>query len=270
MHTRQMNRQPALIVLLCFIVLFTASHLRAEEEPIVIAGLDNYPPISFRDNGECKGILSDICKELLRRMNVDAKLTLLSVPLLLRNLENGQVDGAYMLFFNKEREKFLLLSALPLMTSSINVYTKRGYEFEFHSLKDLHGKQVGKQNSLLISDAFNTDVKNGWIILDEAREVEFNLKKLLAGRIDCFLGGNLGTRYQLNFLGIHNQVTELPNPIVPDLKLYFGLSKAGTRIKNKEGLMKKANLVIREMHEDGTIQYIQDLYLNNDSNAPSP
>lgn len=256
-----MKQSTARFFIVSMMIFFIVSEANAGDDTLVFAGIDSTIPFSYKDNGGYKGIFCDITDEIIRRLNVDAKVELLSFALILRYLKDGTVDGCFMLYRNKERESFALFSDQPVLRSSINVYVIKGQEFPFQSVKDLFGKRVGKQANFFTSKEFVDAVDTRRLVLDEARTCELNLKKLIAGRIDCYVGGAIGTYHSIKELGVAGQVVPLSTPLVSGMETYFAISKASKRLTMKTTFMERLNMVIHDMYEDGTIQRIEDGYL---------
>lgn len=234
--------------------------LHAADEPPVFVCVDTLYPFLYRDNEGAKGPLYDISLVIFKRLNLQAKIELYSFPLIIRYLQEGTVDGVLMLYKNVDRESFILYPELPLWESSINVYVRRGGEFGFRSVEDLYGKRVGNRTDFFISDAFNKAVKQNRLVLDEAREVVFNLKKLLAGRIDCYIGDSWATEYFIDHLDLGKEIVALSSPIVPNAGLYLAITKTGKRIKDKKGFISDLERVIHDVREDGTLRRIEADY----------
>lgn len=233
----------------------------SDDGTLVFVGIDGTIPFSYKENGNHHGIFCDIAGEIIRRMKVDAKIDLLSFALITRYLKDGAVDGCFMIYHNKERETYLMYARTPVLRSSINVYVKKGHGFDFESVTDLYGKRVGKQSNFFTSKAFVTAVENKRFILDEARTCEFNLKKLMAGRIDCYVGGDIGTRHSIKKLGLKGQVVALPTPLVYPMETFFAISRFSKKIQQQKIFIDTVDRIIREMYEDGTIQRIEASYL---------
>ncbi len=230
------------------------------DEPLVFVGIENGVPYSYEENGVKKGILYESITEIIRRLGIDAKIELVPFNSMLNVLQNGTADATFMIQRNKERESYLLYSRLPINTSSINIYTRRGKEFTFNEVKDLYNKKVGKQPASFISSEFDQAAKADRFTLDEAIQGESNLKKLIADRIDCYVGDLQASRFYIKRLKLQDEIVELSTPVVSGLQTYFALSKAGKRIKNKKAFLNKISQVIKALQDDGTFERIQNSY----------
>lgn len=230
------------------------------EEPLVFVGIENSIPYSFEEDGVKRGILYDSIAEIVRRLGIEAKIELVPFNRMLHVLQNGTADATFMIYRNKERERYLLYSPLPMSESSINVYTRRGKEFIFNNIKDLYNKKVGKQSGFFVSAEFDQAARAERFTVDEAVQGDANLKKLISDRVDCYVGGLQMSRYYIKRLKLNDQVSELTPPVVSGVRTYFALSKAGNRIKNKKAFLKRVNETIKALYKDGTFERIQNSY----------
>lgn len=254
-----MIKRLAVIFILVFGIASVCGTGRAEE-PLVFVGIENSVPYSYDEDGVRKGILYDSIAEIVRRLGIEAKIELVPFNRMLHVLQNGTADATFMIYRNKEREKYLLYSRLPMSESSINVYTRRGKEFAVNDVKDLYNKKVGKQSGFFISAEFDQAARAEKFTVDEAVHGDANLKKLVSDRIDCYVGGLQMSRYYIKRLKLQGQISELTPPIVSGVQTYFALSKAGSRIKNKKAFLKKINETIKALYKDGTFERIQNSY----------
>jgi len=254
---------------LAFLLILAASFfgsqvpfLYADEEPLLLIGLQNNPPLSYETGGEIRGILYDLTKELVKRMGVEARYELLPINRIIQYLKAGKADGVFFIVYSKDRESFLSYSSVPLFTSTMPVFTRKGEEFDFTGITDLRGKRVGKVSGYFISEEFLAAAENGLFTLDEASEIEFNLRKLALGRIDCFVSGLQTTKFAIRQLGLDDRISMLPIPIASGAKVYFALSRTGTRIPDKAAFIERVDRIIGNMYMNGTAMRIEESYLD--------
>jgi polar amino acid transport system substrate-binding protein len=230
------------------------------EQTLRFAGVENVYPFAYLENGVAKGYDVDIFREMMKRANVRVDIELLPFKRLYRYLEDGVLDGTFMIYFIKERESKVMYSLVPMHTFSYHIFVKKGQEFPFESLKDIYGKKVANQAGFSISPEFDAAVKAGSVTLDEALSIEMNLKKLMSGRVDCYISSARLIRRYTDDLGITDQISKLPNPIVKEKRLYMALSLSAKGIKDKKALIKLLSKIRNEMDRDGTIDAIDSRY----------
>lgn len=242
------------VIVIALLVLSVYSCSFAQAEPLVFVCIDSMYPILYHDKGVIKGPLYEISKIVFNRLKTEVTIEILSFPLILRYLKEGNADGVLMIYKNEERKAFLLYPDMPLWDADINVYVKKGNEFTYRTVEDLYGRRVGNRTDFFVSDLFSKAVKENLLILDDAREPGFNLKKLQAGRIDCYVGDSWSTDFMIEQLDLENEIVALPTPIVPNTGLYMAITLNGHRIKEKKQFVDRLSDVIREMKKDGTLK----------------
>lgn len=232
------------------------------DDTLHFVGVQNIIPFAYEEEGQKKGIDYEIFMEISKRMGFTAKIELLPWKRVWEYLKKGSIDGTIDIYFNKNREEFIIYSKIPIRYSAIHVFVNKGHEFDFRNISHLSGKTVGKQSGFFISHEFEQAVKSKKIVLDEAREVDRNLKKLILKRIDCLVSNPQVVKFYMKKLGLQHEIVELPVPLVPGKKVHLALSKNGKNIKDKLQFMEEINKTIKEIHGDGTFQEISAKYLN--------
>ncbi len=238
-------------------LLIMSSISFAEDRPLSFVCGKGFPPFSYEENGVVKGMDVETVEEMASRLNIKIKIELKPWKRVLSMTELGKSDGAFSCFKTAEREKFAFYTS-PVNYSTYSIFVKKGKEFNFSSITDLHGKFFGKNRGLAISDEFDQAVKEGKISVVEISDNLVDLAML--NRFEMFVDNLLLTQYQLKKNKLIEQFTPLPKPITKARGAYLIISKAAA-IKDKESLVKKITKVLREIHSDGTIQKIQNKYL---------
>lgn len=246
----------AVVVCLCL----ASSYVLAAEE-INFVAIENIVPFSYEEGGQIKGIDYEFFMEISKRVGFTPKATLAPFKRTLHLLETGTTDGSFQIYYKKEREEFLIYSEIPMHYSNVMVYVKKDDDFIFNKIEDLYGKKVGIQSGFFISPEFQKAVDEKKIVVDEARECEMNLKKLVSGRIDCFISSSQLAMFFINTLGFQEKIKELPTLLVSTKGTYLALSKNGKNIKDKSEFIKKINAAMKEITEDGTYEKIENKYL---------
>lgn len=243
-----------------FIGINIGTNLALAEDRIKIIGEDVFP-YSFTENGNKKGIDYDLIMEANKRMQIKADITFSPWKRMITTVEEGGYDAGFSVFYKKEREVFGIYAKTPLHYSKYSIFVKKGSEFKFESIKDLHGKTVGNIRGYKLNEEFDRAVSEGKIIVEEANEIAQNAKKLEAGRIDCVLGHHDLMLYTLKKLNLSDHIVPLPIPVEERKSAYLIFSRNGKNIADKNAFVNKYNTVLEEMMRDGTYQKINDKYL---------
>jgi len=231
-------------------------------ETLELAGVENVSPLIFQENGQMKGLDYDIWMELSKRLGVQANIQLLPFKRLWSNLQTGELDGTLQIYYNADRENEIIYSKTPMHWSAHYVIVRKADlpKFKGGTLDDLYGKTVGKNAGFFVTKEFEEAVKAGKITVDEQTSSELNLKKLVAGRIDCYVSNLHSAIWAAKQLGIQDQIAPLGQPFAEKKGTFFAISKKSKNIADKEGFMAKVDAELAKMHADGTVDRIWEKY----------
>jgi len=231
------------------------------ENTLVFGGLPNINPLSFEEDGVVKGFFSDVFRETARRAGFTITLKLYPIKRLEAYLQAGKLDGAVHLTHTPERDKYLTFLPTPLRISRTLVFVKKGREFPFHSVEDLEGKTVGVLLGWKAgrNTAFERAVQAGTIKIEPVVKVEQDLKKLMAGRVDCIIGTEQLTWYHANRLGVAKELAALETPI-DVVTVFSAISTRSKNIPDPQEFIKKMDAALNEIMSDGTYKALQEKY----------
>lgn len=246
------------LILSSSILLFSVSGFAAEK--ITFACLDNLPPFSYEENGAIKGYDYDIFMEVMNRAQIPVKVTPLPFKRSWAYLKEGEVDGIIMIYFKKEREKYIRYCRTPVHVATFYLFVKKDREFPFESITDLYGKYVGNQLGFYVTPEFSRAVAENKIFMEEAISIEMNLKKLMAGRLDCYISSIRLVRPISVELGISDKIMHLPNPILPKREILMAVSKKSARIKDIDAFIETFSRIRKQLDKDGTIARLDNMY----------
>lgn len=223
--------------------------------PLVVVGDVAFPPYSYLEAGQPRGIDVELMQELSRRTGVPLQLSLQPFKRVIESLRSGSVDAAMAVLHSAEREAFALYAGV-LHTSTYVLFVPRGAEFAFSGVESLRGKRIGKVRGFFISEAFEAEVAAGRIVLEEAASSDQTLRMLLAGRVDAFSGQSVVTRYYAREAGVLDKITALPQVLTPDRPSHLVLSRASAW-PDKVRWAERFRQVLDAMHRDGTVARIE-------------
>ena len=230
------------------------------ENILNFGSISDSAPLSFNDGGTVKGFLPDVFRETARRAGFDIKLKLFPIKRLEYYLQTGDIDGTVYLLPTESRREYITFSDSPIMTSRTVVFVKKGREFPFDTISDLFGKKIGVVLGWIVTNkAMEQAVQEGKIVVDNAPGHDLNLKKLIAGRVDCVIGTEQATSYHANELGISRDIEVLKTPI-SEISAFFGISKHTKNIVAPRSFMEDMNEMFNELISDGTYEKIMRQY----------
>ncbi|BBE32083.1 ABC transporter substrate-binding protein [Tepiditoga spiralis] len=173
--------------------------------------------------------------------------------------ENGSWDGSLGWSRNEEREKSFYYSD-PVIELKDFLFYKKDKKIKFESYEDLRGKTIGIVIGYYYGKEFEKAQKAGIFKVDQSTSDEINLKKLLAGRIDCTI-----LTYDIAMDILKNKFkkeeieqitnTKKPTKVSP---YYLILNK---KDKNNENIIKLFNKGLKQLKESGKYdQYLKEMY----------
>lgn len=256
---------------LLFAALLLASQaVVAGVTDVAIYADDAYPPYSHAVNGEARGAYAAILRKAFARMP-GYRVEIRPVPWKrgLKMLEAGEAFALYPPYHRPAERPYMDYS-VPILAESVAVFCheallpKRGAG---RWPQDYLGLRIGVNTGFLIGGSeFEQARKDGRIIVDEARGTDENLKKLLLGRLDCYMNDRLaildallrikgedGRRYAA-------QVAE--GATISQEFGYLGVTRTDNgRFPFKHDFMRQLDTILGEMKRSGEIEHIVELEL---------
>ncbi len=248
------------------IILLCISKSALSDNPLIFVGDDDFPPYSYQNNGKLVGIDVEIIQEMAKRLKLDITIDLVPWKRLIRMTQNGQCDGSFSLFHTKKRESFAFYAfSQPIHVSRFPVFFKKDKKIQFNTIKDLYGKTIGINRGFSISEAFDTAVKQGKIIVNEENEVDVNIVLTANNKIDGFTNNYDVTKYKIKNIHRLKQYKKLifhtQKSISDHRNAYVVLSKNATNIQDKSNMIQRINQTLTEMKNDGFYLKLSNHYL---------
>lgn len=261
-----MNRFILLVLTLVFAL--PASPYAGETLPVLrLASVDNIPPYVYREDGELTGLSVDIMQELARRGGFEVSIEVYPWARVLLLTEQGKVDGAFSAYRTEARDKVYIYTGI-VHFDELRLAVKKGHEFPFAGIENLHGMKIGKGRGVHVSDAFNDAVAQGYILLSESDDMRMtNIKKLHEGRLDAVVGSPVAMMDYARKLG-YDDIVLLPGELKEAIPAYLVLSRKGP-LEDKDMWRDKLTRLLNEMHTDGTIADIYRKYGVQASSIPA-
>jgi polar amino acid transport system substrate-binding protein len=165
-------------------------------QTVIIYGDKNYPPYSYLENGENKGIYVEVVKKAFKKMKdytVIIKLGLWSE--VFSKVKKGRGVGIFPPFFKKERTKILYYSE-PLVQEQVVVFgTAKKLNGKTKWPEDFYNTNIGLNSGFgydsMGGKAFLKAYNDGKLEISESRNNKLNLEKVNSNRIDYYLNDRL-------------------------------------------------------------------------------
>ncbi|WP_024303539.1 ABC transporter substrate-binding protein [Pseudogulbenkiania sp. MAI-1] len=257
------RRLPPLVLAL----LLTMPCLAAER--VVLYGDQAYPPYSYLENGEFKGIYVDLLLAAAKRMAPDYRIELQPTPWRrgLAMLENGQALGLFPPYRRPER-RYIDSYSIPLYRERVVVVCNRKAMNRPRRRfpEDFGDVVIGVNAGFALSGALVEARKRGQVQVEEANGTVANLRKLALDRIGCYTNDSLSIRYtlmrlkkeavhsaELDTLSLH-EVTELSGE-----EAYIGYSRHANPA-HKADFIRKLDAVLQDLQRHGELDHLVAKY----------
>jgi len=218
-------------------------------ESLISSNHPQYPPISYSKGEISVGIGPDFISAIFSELDIDVKFEVLPWVRALHSCKNGKVDALNSAYMNKDRMTYMDYS-IPYMKDQISIYTMKNKTFSFDDRKDL----IGKKGATLRGESFGKEFDIFIDILDIYRisnlEQAFNMLKL--GRVDYVIFGKYPAIHLMVEMGIRDEISILPNPVVVE-NVYITISHKSKYRK----YLTKVNKTIEKLIINGTFEKIK-------------
>ncbi|WP_083700050.1 ABC transporter substrate-binding protein [Shewanella sp. UCD-KL12] len=246
----------------------------AEDIEVTLYADSNYPPYSYTERGELKGIYSQIIKLATSRMK-GYKVNLVAVPWKrgLRLIENGEGFAIYPPYFHVEKRPYIWPYSMPILDERVIVMCRE--ELFFRALRlnwpeDYYGLIIGINSGFhLGGEAFWQAVKDEKITVSEAKGNRENLLQLGLKRIDCYLNDRISILWELKQLKLAGEYDEggkhailMEGATVSIEQGFVGYTAMDDgKYPFKENFKKQLDMIIYDMRRTGEMQKIVNDFL---------
>jgi polar amino acid transport system substrate-binding protein len=181
----------------CLVGLLLSTVASAQQH-VVLYGDESYPPYSFVENGQFKGMYVDILTKAAERLKPAYTLELQPRPWK-RGLADLEFGSAFALFppgLKRERT-YIDHYSVAIYRETVVVFCHEDVlrKPRRNFPRDFSGLTIGVNLGFLLSDRLMQASRQGIVKLEAAKSNEANLKKLAGHRIDCYASDRAAARY---------------------------------------------------------------------------
>jgi len=188
----------------------------------ITAYAEDFPPYNFSRDGQAAGISTDMLRQICAEAKIACKMEIVPWARAYRLALSHANTMVFATARTAEREnRFLWIG--PIRTRKMFLYVLAGSSLTTENITKIEGVRLGVVNG----DSASLEVKTAGLrqpALDAAPNVESNLHKLLAGRIDAMPSTELGMAASLKLEGIDAQSVR-PVLSYPASDLYYALNR---------------------------------------------
>lgn len=171
-----MGRWLGLLMLLLAPLLQAAERIRYCDYPV-------YPPVSWSDGKQVRGLAPTVVRELFGRLGYEVEMVVLgNWKRCLLDAAEGRVD-VVLAYNSDQRDQGMRFSTVPVLREEVAVFVNRQRPVTFERLQDLAGYRGG----LLFGESYGAEFDR---FVAENQNIEWvsssqqNFGKLIRGRID--------------------------------------------------------------------------------------
>lgn len=229
--------------------------LASEKKLLVVA--EEFAPFEFVQNGKVVGIDIDIAKHIFKKLGIEAEFKILPWKRAWKMAEDGSADLILTTSRKDKRKEFLYYPKENMWSSEFLFFvnTKKKKE-NFKSYEDAKGLKVG----VILGNSYHDSFWDAKLKTEEAVNIEINLKKLAAGRIDLFIIDKTVGMYTAKLLGLQNKI-EPYNDFIAFSKGYPAPFIKNSKYPNIEEISKKFESELINMKKSGEYKKIIDKWL---------
>ncbi|MFZ5570157.1 MAG: substrate-binding periplasmic protein [Thermodesulfobacteriota bacterium] len=162
-------------------VLFSVQSVGAERMVIKITN-GEWPPF-LSERAPHHGLVSHIVTEAFKLEDVTVEYGFFPWKRAYVTAQDDDWDASVAWYWTEERNQSFLFSD-PVFIEQQMVFYLKNKPFEWNTIADLQGKQIGATIGYFYGDPFQKAEERGMLQVQRVATDEQNVKKLLAGRVD--------------------------------------------------------------------------------------
>lgn len=215
------------------------------------------PPWKTLDkNGAPGGIDIAFLRLLAERMDLEVRIVQFPFKRGLKLLEYGEIDLMTGMLRCPEREDYAHFLVPPYKTRTNKaLYVLKGREDSISRYEDMRRMVIGTQLGSKYFPRFDADRD---ILKSEVKDVDTNIKMLLAGRIDAFINSETSADYRLARRGLTDAIGKARYVYAKEQDVHMALSKRSPLASRLD----EFNRVMRDLVEGGEFDRIRQAFLS--------
>lgn len=190
----------------CFCLSFAVFAKAASIPKIIIAADDSYPPYSYIENNQLKGIYIDMVNEAAKLLSDEFEVVLVAMPYKrgLSNVKSGKIFAVLPPYIKLNARPYIWPYSVKLMDETVVAYCHNDVELKHYIAPNAKMKKplnIGINSGyVILNKVFEHSVETGNIVLRENKSTLANLIKLHSKRIDCYVNDRMAIHNALKVL----------------------------------------------------------------------
>ena len=249
----------SLLSLLTVLVLLSSlSYANANDcQKLTVSGSNQWRPIAYsnEDKTQALGIAYDVTQELAKALNLPVILDVkMPWARAMKMLDDGEIDMMAGVYWTQQRKDKYLFT-LPVTNDTLNIFVKRGNEFNYQEFEDLAGKRLDLIRGTSLGNEFDNYIVDH-LEISEVNTFKQQMARLNIGRSDIVVVDPFTAASVLKELKLKSEIVMLATPIaVNPVHLIF--SKKSPCITH----LNMMNRIIKKLQKSGRLKAIRDKYL---------
>jgi len=157
-------------------------------------GYDEYPPLSYTEDGEARGRSIELIREASRRLGIRAVFVSQPFVRLFVSVREGVIDGIVDLYETPDRAKFLYFSSRSATSESLFIYVRADSGVRIGSVEDARQYVVGAIRGYYYGGKVDQQLQSELVLVKDSRVL---YRMLLEGRLDAAIGNSLAAEHYM-------------------------------------------------------------------------
>lgn len=245
MHETRGWRTGAAMVLMLLCMLAWPGVQPATAQELVLFDESNPPFMHAGDNATALGLYPELVRRIFDRMQQPVTTQAIPWKRALEHLDLA-LAGVGGIYKNETRLRHYDFSE-PLFVEELRIYIRAGEEIPYVDVDSLRGRTVGVMRGWSYGDRFDALRAAGVLRVEESGGDVYNLRKLLARRIDVCIAVRQSAEIAMERHGLGNGIQMAPTPFSS-----FTAHLAFHKRAAKGDLLRRFDEVLAAMHADGS------------------
>ena len=261
-------------ILYC-LILTVSRFVSADTSPVVtILADDSYPPYSYVEDGQLKGIYVDIVAQAAQLIAKHYQVKLIGAPWKrgLREIKEGSAFAILPPYQHIEKRPFIWPYSIALMTEVVVAFCQQDINIKTQINEVIPTKEkvinIGINSGyLILNKELERAKKQGAIKIQENKDTHANIMKLFYKRIDCYVNDRISTLWELSRMQKNN--TKMSFDRIDEALLimtqtaHIGYSdNEKHQFHFKEDFIERMDVALSRLRKSGKIEAIIARYLH--------
>lgn len=174
-----------------FLLIACAGPVRAET---LRFGYDEYPPLSYTEDGEARGRSIELIREASRRLGIRPVFVSQPFIRLFVSVREGVIDGIVDLYETPERAEHFYFSSGSATSESLFIYVRAHSGVRIGSVEDAKRYVVGAVRGYYYGETVDRQLQNELVLVKDSKVL---YRMLLEGRLDAAIGNSLAAEHYM-------------------------------------------------------------------------